>query len=104
MGEAAMKKEKAGTNFLLDGFPRNMENIQTWDTVLGSKTQLLGVLYYNLDPETMKERLMGRNEGRADDNEETIKKRLATYENETMATVKDMYRYQQNDGNRGTAS
>jgi adenylate kinase len=86
---AAMMKV-AGGRFLLDGFPRNMENINTWDEVMGKKCNVLGCLYYNLDPETMKARLLGRNEGRADDNEDVINKRLATYENETMATVKYM--------------
>ena len=39
----------------------------------------------------MTERLLGRGKdsGRADDNPETIKKRLETYENETLPVVKD---------------
>ena len=86
---AAMKKT-VGAKYLLDGFPRNMENINTWDEVMGKDCNVLGCLYYNLDPETMKARLLGRNHGRADDNEDVINKRLATYENETMATVKYM--------------
>ena len=35
----------------------------------------------------MKKRLLGRNEGRADDNEETIAKRLTTFEQETKPIV-----------------
>jgi adenylate kinase family enzyme len=35
----------------------------------------------------MKKRLLGRNEGRADDNEETIAKRLTTFGQETKPIV-----------------
>ena len=49
---------------LLDGYPRNKENMEIWE-------------------KEMKKRILGRNEGRADDNEETIAKRLATFERET---------------------
>ena len=39
--------------------------------------------------EEMKKRILGRNEGRADDNEETINKRLATFERETKPIVEE---------------
>lgn len=89
--EAAMRKNGwAKSKFLLDGFPRNKENVVTYGEKLMDKTNLLGILYFELDQETMRARLLGRNEGRADDNEETIKKRLATYENETVPVVTEM--------------
>ena len=37
----------------------------------------------------MKKRILGRNEGRADDNEETINKRLSTFERETKPIVEE---------------
>ena len=43
----------------------------------------VGALYFDVSNEEMKKRILGRNEGRADDNEETIAKRLATFERET---------------------
>ena len=43
----------------------------------------VGALYFDVSNEEMKKRILGRNEGRADDNEETISRRLATFERET---------------------
>ena len=40
-----------------------------------------------LSNEEMTKRLLGRNEGRADDNEETIAKRLTTFEKQTKPIV-----------------
>lgn len=89
--EAEMRKQGwAKSKFLLDGFPRNKENLEVFGQALADKVNLMGTLFFELDLDTMKDRLLGRNEGRADDNEETIKKRLATYENETVPIVKDM--------------
>ena len=44
-------------------------------------------LYIEVSNEEMKKRLLGRNEGRADDNEETIAKRLDTFDKETKPIV-----------------
>ena len=48
-----------------------------------------GALYFDVSNEEMKKRILGRNEGRADDNEETITKRLATFERETKPIVEE---------------
>ena len=49
--------------------------------------EVKGALYIEVSNEEMKKRLLGRNEGRADDNEETIAKRLTTFEQETKPIV-----------------
>ena len=51
------------------------------------------MVYFHCDSETMVERLMERakTSGRADDNEETIKKRLAVFEEEVTPIV-DYYK------------
>ena len=46
-------------------------------------------LYFDVSNEEMKKRILGRNEGRADDNEETITKRLATFEKETKPILEE---------------
>ena len=53
------------------------------------------VLYFECSPETMKERLLARAEtsGRVDDNEDTIRKRLETFENQTKPVI-DYYESQ----------
>ena len=87
---AMEQKGWADTNFLVDGFPRNQENIDSFKKNLQPDVQLLGTLFFELDKETMKERCMSRNEGRADDNIKTIKKRLRTYITETLPVIKNL--------------
>ena len=68
---------------LLDGYPRNKENMEIWEKEMKGQVNEVGALYFDVSNEEMKKRILGRNEGRADDNEETINKRLATFERET---------------------
>ena len=68
---------------LVDGYPRNKENIDIWEKEMKDLVDVKGTLYIEVSNEEMTKRLLGRNEGRADDNEETIKKRLDTFEKET---------------------
>jgi len=51
------------------------------------------VLYFDCPPEVLEERLLerGKTSGRADDNIDTIKKRLETYENMSKPAI-DYYR------------
>ena len=68
---------------LLDGYPRNKENMEIWEKEMKGQVNEVGALYFDVSNEEMKKRILGRNEGRADDNEETIAKRLSTFEKET---------------------
>ena len=72
---------------LVDGYPRNQENIDEWEKQMKGIVEVKGALYIEVSNEEMTKRLLGRNEGRADDNEETIKKRLDTFEKETKPIV-----------------
>ena len=72
---------------LVDGYPRNQENVDVWEKEMKDLVEVKGALYIEVSNEEMKKRLLGRNEGRADDNEETIKKRLDTFEKETKPIV-----------------
>ena len=72
---------------LLDGFPRNKENLDEWNKQMKDVADVVAVVYFELADEVMKERLLGRNEGRADDNEETIAKRIATFNEETKPVI-----------------
>jgi len=76
--------------FMLDGFPRNNDNVVAWGQMMEADTNTVGMLCLRLSPETCKERLLGRNEGRADDNEATILKRLDVFENETVPVIEEM--------------
>jgi UMP-CMP kinase len=70
--------------FLADGFPRNQENMDVWNKRLSGKVDVKFLLLFNLDGETMIKRLLYRASQskvkRDDDNEETMKKRVATFE------------------------
>ena len=72
---------------LLDGFPRNKENLDEWNKQMKDVADVVAVVYFELADEVMKERLLGRNEGRADDNEETIAKRISTFNQETKPVI-----------------
>lgn len=85
----AMKAHPKNKKFLIDGFPRNVEQgIEFEIAVCPSK----GVLFFDCDEDTLLKRLQVRstNSGRADDNIETIKKRFRTYQESTLP-VKDFY-------------
>lgn len=86
--------KKSGTKyFLLDGFPRNEDNVKTWAKVMGNSTRDNNMLYFKCTQENMMRRLIGRSKtsGRSDDNVKSIKKRFATYEQKTKPIL-EMYR------------
>ena len=78
-----MKKSKKRV-FLADGFPRNQENLDVWNKRMGAKVDVQFLLLFDLDGKTMIERLLYRASKSAvkrdDDNEETMKKRVATFQ------------------------
>lgn len=84
--EARLREADAAAGVLLDGFPRTVPQAQALDTMLrrtGRKVDL--VLYLNVPEDKLIDRLLGRarDEGRADDNLETIEKRLEVYHRDT---------------------
>ncbi len=40
--------------FLIDGFPRNQDNLEGWNTEMGEKTNLQFVLFFECDEQVMK--------------------------------------------------
>jgi UMP-CMP kinase len=84
----AMNKSGA-TKFLIDGFPRNYENLNGWTEVMGDSAIVDGVLQYDVAEETLTSRLLKRGEtsGRSDDNLDSIIKRLRTYNESTVAVI-----------------
>ena len=74
-------------NFLIDGFPRNEDNMTTWDREMGERARVLFVLFFDCDEATCIERCLGRGAGRSDDNLESLKKRFVTYVGHTMPIV-----------------
>ena len=68
---------------LVDGYPRNKENIDAWDKIMTDIVDVKAVLFFDCMKELMKKRIYGRKDGRADDNEDTINRRIRVFEKET---------------------
>ena len=58
MEECMQKSDKK--TFLVDGFPRNQENMDVWNKVIGKKVNVKFLLLFDLDRETMLKRMMHR--------------------------------------------
>lgn len=77
-------------NFLLDGFPRSLDNMEAWYSVFGRDTELPKMLYFECPYDVLEKRILGRAKytGRSDDNVESVKLRFDTFKKETLPTVK----------------
>ena len=76
--------------FLIDGFPRNFDNLQGWQEAMDEEEfQVQGVLFYDCPENVMEERLLerGKTSGRTDDNSEAIHKRFRTYLDSTLPVI-----------------
>ncbi|XP_062225069.1 UMP-CMP kinase 2-like [Phragmites australis] len=70
---------------LIDGFPRCEENRIAFEKIIGTEPDL--VIFFDCPEDEMVKRLLGRNQGRVDDNIETIKKRLKVFESLNIPVV-----------------
>ncbi len=75
---------------LLDGFPRNQENLDLWNKIVGDSIKLKFVIYLKLSEKTMVERVLKRGEtsGRSDDNKETVIKRIKVFNEQSLPVIK----------------
>eukprot|EP00802_Teleaulax_amphioxeia_P017769 Tamp_17935.p1 GENE.Tamp_17935~~Tamp_17935.p1 ORF type:complete len:364 (+),score=49.15 Tamp_17935:55-1092(+) len=75
--------------FLIDGFPRNDDNLRGWNEIVGDSVQVEFMLLMECSEEVMLSRLIqrGAGSGRVDDNEDTIRKRFHVYKTETLPVV-----------------
>lgn len=74
--------------FLVDGYPRNIDNDEARTEVVGDSADVRGVLFYEVPEETLESRLLKRGEtsGRSDDTPEVIR-RFRTYQEETRPII-----------------
>ena len=81
--------EDAARGFILDGFPRSVEQAKALDEMLAKRNLSLdAVLEFRVPEEELVTRLKGR--GRADDTEDVIRNRFKVYRDET-APLLDYY-------------
>ncbi len=75
-----------GKGVIFDGFPRTIAQAEALKNMLAERKHDMGMMVeLVVDEETLMARLLNRalEQGRADDNEETIKKRFEVYRNQT---------------------
>ncbi|XP_050576498.1 UMP-CMP kinase isoform X1 [Bombus affinis] len=76
--------------FLIDGFPRNQDNIDGWNEAMSEKCVIKGVLFCECSKEVCTQRCLKRGaagSGRSDDNEEVLIKRHETYIIHTLPII-----------------
>jgi adenylate kinase len=80
--EKRLDEADAADGFILDGYPRSVEQAEALTRMLGARnTKLDAVLEFRVCEEELLNRLKDR--GRADDTEEVIRNRMKVYRDET---------------------
>lgn len=98
--EERLSKADVGGGFILDGYPRNIVQAEALDVLLDRLDQPVDeALQIDIDIDMVVARIAKRaaEEGRSDDTEETVRKRMEVYAAQT-APVVDYY------GNKGVLS
>ena len=77
----AMDENGKDKIFLIDGYPRNQDNIDGWNEVFGDNYKLITSIILGCNEEQLEKRLLERakSSGRNDDKIEVIKKRFKVY-------------------------
>ncbi|KAG7277406.1 hypothetical protein CRUP_033361 [Coryphaenoides rupestris] len=87
--EETMKADEEKFRFLIDGFPRNEDNMQGWTRVMEDKAHVKFMLFFDCSNEVCIDRCLerGKSSGRTDDNRESLQKRLQTYLQSTRPII-----------------
>ena len=90
--KAIEKNGGPSKQFLIDGFPRNQDNVDGWNKVMGPIANVKFILFLDCDENTMIERISKRgaaagDQKRFDDNIETLRKRIQTNNEYCMPIV-----------------
>jgi adenylate kinase family enzyme len=84
--KAEIENQGLGNRYILDGFPRNQENLDVWNKLMKDITHISCYLYFDCDFKILEERMLKRaqNSTRNDDNPESINKRIKNYQEITI--------------------
>lgn len=97
MVDDTIKNNPDANGFILDGFPRTINQAEALDKLMNGKgTPISGMISLEVPVEELKKRLLerGKQSGRVDDqNEEKINNRIAVYQKETLP-VSQYYQHQ----------
>ena len=94
MVRARIGEADAAPGFLLDGYPRTVDQVQELDTMLADQEASIdAVVVLTVDPEELVQRLLQRaqTDGRTDDTEEVIRRRQEVYAEQTEPLI-EVYR------------
>lgn len=81
-----LSQEDCQNGAIFDGFPRTIAQANALDALLGDLNDEIDIVpHIHVHPETLIQRILNRaeTEGRADDNEETIRTRMNVYHEQT---------------------
>lgn len=73
--------------FLIDGFPRNQDNLDGWLDKMSDKTDLQFVLFFECPDSVCIDRCLSRGTGRVDDNMSSLKARFDVFHNDSLPIV-----------------
>ncbi len=86
--EERLSRPDCQPGFILDGFPRTRAQAEALDRMLVRLgREALRVLAFEVPDAELMKRILSRGEGRTDDNEETVTKRLDVYRSETAPVL-----------------
>ncbi|KAL6861401.1 hypothetical protein ACP4OV_017101 [Aristida adscensionis] len=77
--------ESGNDRFLIDGFPRNEDNRRAYENIIKIEPEF--VLFIDCSKEEMERRILNRNQGRDDDNIDTIRKRFEVFQESTLPVI-----------------
>lgn len=90
-----LQKSRYDDGYILDGFPRTVAQAEAFDDILDENDEELDAFLMLKVPEKeLIKRILSRGEGRSDDTEEGVKKRLSVYWEETQPVL-DYYKGQE---------
>lgn len=86
--EERLSRDDATCGYLLDGFPRNLAQAEALNDALGNDAVEVAMLL-EVEEDEIVDRLTKRasDEGRADDNEDTVRRRFEVYREETEPLI-----------------
>ena len=78
--------------FLVDGFPRNFDNLAGWINSMPEYAAVLGALVFDCPIEELEKRILdrGKTSGRSDDNLSSARKRFQTFQEQTAPVVQTL--------------
>ncbi|TVU13029.1 hypothetical protein EJB05_46701 [Eragrostis curvula] len=77
--------QSGSDKFLIDGFPRNEENRQAYEKIINIEPEF--ILFVECPKEELERRILNRNQGRDDDNIDTIRRRFDVFQEATLPVV-----------------